>query len=76
MRRVKLTILCLLCGALGYVGAAWQRSAEAKPTAPAFMSGVNGVDVHRFADVYEGGVIHCYVARHVSSGAAISCVKR
>lgn len=77
MRRLKLGILILLSFALGCVAHAAISSASAKPTAPAFMVDVNGVDVHRFADVYEGGVIVCYVAQNAGiQSAAISCVKR
>jgi hypothetical protein len=80
MKRVKQIGLVLISLVLGFVAATWLRNAAAKPTEPAFMVGVNGVDVHRFADVYEGGVIHCYVAHDRSNSAennaAISCVKR
>jgi hypothetical protein len=76
MRKLNLGILILLSFAIGYVARTAISTAWSKPTEPAFMVGVNGVDVHRFADVYEGGVIHCYVAHGYGTGQEISCVKR
>jgi hypothetical protein len=74
---VRLSGLVLLGLLSGYFAGTCLRSAEAKVTSPAFAVGINGVNVHRFADVYEGGAVLCYVAtmrEHFAS--SISCVKR
>lgn len=76
MRRAKLALGFLVVGLLGLTAGAWLRTAEAKPTEPAFMVSVGGVDVHRFGDVAGDFAVVCYVAREYGNGTSISCVKR
>jgi hypothetical protein len=78
MRRAKLALLFLAVGLLGLTAGVKIGTAEAAPTQPALMVSVNGVDVHRFADVTKEAVVLCYVAarENTTGSPGISCVKR